>query len=56
MMSANVAFINDGAVQLQNIFRNRFSAADCGSQKTGSLHRKIDTPPAVPSQSGTSNA
>jgi hypothetical protein len=43
MMSANFVFMNDGAVGLQSIFRNRCSAADCGCQNTGSLHRKIDT-------------
>ncbi len=42
MMSANFVFMNDGAVGLQSIFRNRCSAPDCGCH-TGSLHRKIDT-------------
>lgn len=42
-MTAYVVAMNDGAVELQSIFPNRCSAADCGCQEGGLLHRKIDT-------------
>lgn len=43
MMSANVVVMNDGAAEPQGIVHNCCSAADCGYQKGGALHRKIDT-------------